>query len=63
MLDWGLVVPFLGVCVVRGYRRKGLAIAIVVLFVAAFPPLNLPTWWFCLAPSVFHQFIGTDTHV
>ena len=49
---WDLVVPLIGVCVVRGYRRIGLAVATVVLFAASFPPLNWPTWWFCLAPMI-----------
>ncbi|MGE4002611.1 MAG: hypothetical protein AB7I48_20615, partial [Planctomycetaceae bacterium] len=36
--------------VVRGMRRKGWAIASVLLVAAAFPPWGWPTWWCCYTP-------------
>ena len=41
------------ILVMRGTRRGLLAVGSVWLFVAAFPPLSWPTYWFCLAPLVW----------
>ncbi|MGE4002406.1 MAG: hypothetical protein AB7I48_19550, partial [Planctomycetaceae bacterium] len=39
--------------VVRGMRRKGWAIASVLLVAAAFPPWGWPTWWCCFTPLLY----------
>ena len=41
------------ILVIRGSVRGLLAVAAVLLFVAAFPPLSWPTFWFCFAPLVW----------